>query len=63
MGWGDRYSATMAYQWIKINGLKDGKYRIHVTADPRNWFLESNNANNRAFRTVRITGNTVTALT
>ena len=63
VGWGDRYSATMAYQWIKINGLTDGKYRIHVTADPSNWFLESNNTNNRAFRTMRITGNTVTALT
>jgi hypothetical protein len=63
VGWGDRYSATTAYQWIKINGLKDGKYRIHVTADPSGWFLESNNTNNRAFRTVRITGNTVRVLT
>ena len=63
VGWGDRYSASTAYQWIKINGLKDGKYRIHVTADPKNWFLESSDANNTAFMTVRITGNTVRVLT
>jgi hypothetical protein len=62
VGWGDRYSATTAYQWIKINGLKDGKYRVHVTADPGNRFLESVETNNVAYRTIRISGNTVTVL-
>ena len=63
VGWGDKYSATTAYQWIKINGLRDGKYRIHVYADPDNRFLETNDTNNTAFMTVRISGNTVTVLT
>ena len=62
VGWGDIYSAGTNYQWIKINGLKDGKYRIHVTADKGADFLESNEANNIAFTTIRITGNQVTAL-
>ena len=62
VGWGDIYSANLNYQWIKINGLKDGKYRIHVTADKGADFLESNEGNNTAFTTIRITGNRVTVL-
>ena len=62
VGWGDTYGANLNYQWIKINGLKDGKYRIHVTADPRNQFVEGNETNNRSFTTIRIRGNAVTVL-
>jgi len=63
VGWGDKYSATTAYQWIKINGLRDGKYRVYVYADFNNRFLEANETNNKAFVTVRIAGNTVRVLT
>src|SRR5215212_12256151 len=24
VGWGDKYGSNLAYQWIKINGLRDG---------------------------------------
>jgi Lysyl oxidase len=60
VGWGDKYSSTTAYQWIKINGLKDGKYRVYVYADPYRWFIESNDTNNSSYSTIQITGNTVT---
>jgi hypothetical protein len=33
-----------------------------VIADPQNWFLESNNANNGTWTDIRISGNTVTVL-
>jgi hypothetical protein len=62
VGWGDRYSASTAYQWIKINGLKDGNYRIQVIADPGNRFLESTETNNTSSTYIRISGNTVTLL-
>jgi hypothetical protein len=62
VGWGDIYGKWLNFQWIKINGLPDGKYRIHVTADPGNDFLESNETNNRSFTTIRITGNTVSVV-
>jgi subtilase family serine protease len=52
----------MAYQWIKINGLKDGDYRIQVIADPGNKFLESTETNNTSSNYIRISGNTVTLL-
>jgi hypothetical protein len=59
VGWGDTYGATLAYQWIKINGLADGKYRVQVIADPGNKFLESNNSNNTNSAYIKISGNTV----
>ena len=62
VGWGDTYGANLHLQWIKINGLPDGKYRVHVTADPSNRFLEGNETNNRSFTTIQIRGNTVAVL-
>jgi hypothetical protein len=62
VGWSDKYPADLAYQWIKINGLRDGDYKVRVVADPQNWFLESNDANNSTWTDIRITGNTVTVL-
>jgi Lysyl oxidase len=62
VGWSDKYSAGLAYQWIKINGLRDGNYKVRVIADPQNWFLESNNANNGTWTDIKISGNTVTVL-
>ena len=62
VGWGDTYGANLHRQWIKINGLPDGRYRVHVTADPSNRFVEGNETNNRSFRTIQIRGNTVTTV-
>jgi hypothetical protein len=63
VGWGDRYSANTAYQWIVINNLPDGKYRVQVIADPKNWFREKVETNNSASAYLQITGNTVKMLT
>jgi hypothetical protein len=56
VGWGDKYGATLAYQWIKINGLRDGNYRVRVIADPYNWFLETNDHNNYTWANIRLSG-------
>jgi Lysyl oxidase len=62
VGWGDKYSSNLAYQWIKINGLKDGLYRVTARADPGSDYLESNESNNASWVTIRLTGNTVTVV-
>ncbi len=61
-GWGDTYGAGTAYQWIRINGLKDGDYRVRVTADYYGWFTESNEGNNHTWTDIRILNGTVTIL-
>ena len=62
MGWADTYGADIAYQWIKINGLQDGKYKVRARTDPKNWFVESVESNNSISTTVKIAGNTVVRL-
>lgn len=62
--WADIYRQTIAHQWIDITGLPNGEYKIRVVADPP-WetggqFRESNEANNRAWTNIRISGTTVT---
>ena len=64
--WADVYRSTIAQQWIDITGLPNGDCRIKVIADPP-WesgdkFRESNEANNRGWTKIRITGTTVTVL-
>lgn len=64
--WADIYRSTIAHQWIDITGLPNGEYRIKVIADPP-WetggkFLESNEANNRGWTNIRISGTSVTVL-
>ena len=64
--WADIYRSTIAHQWIDITGLPNGDYRILITADPPSetggQFLESNEANNRGWAKIRITGTTVKVL-
>jgi hypothetical protein len=62
VGWADTYGANLAYQWIKINGLPDGKYKVRVRTDPKNWFVESVESNNSISTTVKIAGNSVVRL-
>ena len=52
---GDIYPAGIAFQWIDITGLKSGRYRLRATADPANWFAETNNTNNSAWVDLRLT--------
>jgi hypothetical protein len=59
VGWGDTYPAGIAFQWIDITGLKAGRYRLRAIADPANWFVETNNANNSTWVDLRLTGSGV----
>ena len=59
VGWGDTYPAAIAYQWIDITGLKSGRYRLRATADPANWFTETNDANNTTWVKLKLTGSGV----
>jgi hypothetical protein len=63
VGWGDTYPAWRTLQWIDITGLNSGLYRLRATADPANWFAETNNANNSTWVTLRLTGSGVRVLT
>jgi hypothetical protein len=59
VGWGDTYPAAIAFQWIDITGLKSGRYRLRATADPANWFAETNNANNSTWVNIKLTASGV----
>jgi hypothetical protein len=59
VGWGDTYPAGIAFQWIDVTGLKSGRYRLRATADPANWFAETNDANNATWVDIRLTSSGV----
>jgi hypothetical protein len=59
VGWGDRYPSTLVGQYIDITGLTAGSYRLIATADPSNWFVESNGANNATWVDLQIRSNDV----
>jgi hypothetical protein len=62
IGWGDIYKAGIMFQWIDITGVANGKYVLTATADPNGFLRESDNTNNTASATIRITTNGVTVL-
>lgn len=45
-GWQDDYYWRIPGQEMDITTLPNGRYRLFVKADPRNWFRESNERNN-----------------
>jgi hypothetical protein len=57
VGWGDEYHWSLPDQWIDITGLTAGRYRLIVTADNSNWFVESNEANNATWVDLQLKGN------
>jgi hypothetical protein len=54
VGWADRYPWNIALQWIDTTGLPDGRYLVCETADPRNDWLETREANNEAWSEIRL---------
>ena len=66
--WGDIYPSTIAYQWLDITGVPDGKYKLKVFADPASLeaptgtFIESDEANNMGWVKIRIEGRSVKIL-
>ena len=59
VGWGDRYRSTLAFQWVEITGLPDGRYTLVAEADPDRLFLEEDRSNNCAALTIDLEGSTV----
>ena len=53
-GWADVYPWDFAYQWIDISGIPDGSYRVCVTADPLERFVETRDGNNQVWTNIRI---------
>lgn len=53
VGWGDRYPANFAFQWIDITGMPAGTYMLRATVDQQNYYRETNNNDNCVW--VRIT--------
>jgi hypothetical protein len=64
VGWGDRYTWSLPFQWIDITGLRAGDYKLCVVVDAQDWFAELNQANNYQWSDVRVpsSGSTVTVL-
>ena len=62
VGWMDTYKYSVVFQWIDITGLKNGKYVLTQSADPFGYFDETDDTNNTASATVRITGTGVSVL-
>jgi hypothetical protein len=53
VGWADKYSWKIAFQWIDITGLPGGEYVVRAIVDPYDWFLETNDSDNCGYRRVR----------
>lgn len=71
IGWGDIYPYYLPDQNVDITGLGNGRYRLMVTADPSNWFAETDENNNttwvdfelyRSGRRLRVIGYGPTAM-
>jgi hypothetical protein len=61
-GWGDKYRYSLPDQYIDITGLPLGRYRMRATADPSDWFSESNNTNNFTWVDIKISGTSVSEI-
>jgi hypothetical protein len=55
-GWGDTYYQSVAGQSFDITTLKNGQYRIRVTADPNDHLVETDYTNNVGLRTITLGG-------
>jgi hypothetical protein len=59
-GWADVYRAELPGQMLELpDGLADGQYCLHAVADPLGLLQETDEADNAAVRSIRITGNEV----
>ena len=62
VGWGDEYPHFLSDQYIDITGLKNGKYKLHATADADNWFWETDDWNNNTWVEFKLKGDKITIL-
>lgn len=54
-GWQDPYTWLLPDQRLDVTGLPDGNYRLVATADPNDWFRETNEGDNSSWVDVRLT--------
>lgn len=59
VGWGDIYPANLAFQYVDITGLPQGKYKLTASANPNNQALESNYGNDSVWAKLQINNNSV----
>jgi Lysyl oxidase len=59
VGWGDIYPATIAFQYVDITGLPQGKYLLTASANPNDQAIESNYGNNSVWAKLQINNNSV----
>ena len=57
VGWGDRYSWSLAYQYIDITGLPPGQYRLRVSVNTTLGFQESSYTNDVSWVDILLVGN------
>jgi len=64
VGWGDKYPANFAFQWVDVTGLPAGTYTLRSAVDLYKAFLEKSDTNNCAWARIKIpaSGSTVTVL-
>jgi hypothetical protein len=53
-GWADPYFWTLPDQRLLVSGLPDAVYRLWASADPNNWFRESDEKNNLTWIDIRL---------
>jgi hypothetical protein len=56
VGWGDAYYWNLPDQFVDITGLGSGRYRLVVTADAFDYFLESDGSNNTTWVDLQLKG-------
>jgi hypothetical protein len=60
-GWGDLYDRDLAGQRLELPaGLPDGRFCLQMTADPFDYFRESDETNNASRTPLRIRDTVVT---
>lgn len=59
-GWADLYGASLACQYIVINGIPDGDYTLQSTTNSKHVVIEDSYSDNTIWTGLRIRGNNVT---
>ena len=54
IGWGDKYAATLAYQYIDVTGLANGRYRLQVGVNTGLGFQEADSTNDGSWIEIRL---------
>ena len=56
VGWGDTYTRDLQGQAFDVTKLRNGRYHLHIQANPLESLHEATSANNVSIRTIRLKG-------